>query len=63
SSQQLFSDSGLTKQQVLDDLFDLPVLVKKQTVEEQQIVKKEQTVKEQQIVEEQQIVKEEQEEQ
>src|ERR1043165_8824167 len=50
SSQQLFSNIGLTKQQVLDDLFDLPISVEKQTVEEQQIVEEQQNVEEEQSI-------------
>src|SRR6185436_16241297 len=59
SSQQLWSDTGLTFQQVLDNIYssDIP---EQQNIEEQQIIEKQQNIEEQQIVEKQQIVEEEQ---
>ena len=55
SSQQLWSDTGLTLQQVLDDIY-VPDIPKQQNVEEQQIVEKEQIVEEQEIVEKQENI-------
>ncbi|CAG8820304.1 7018_t:CDS:2, partial [Racocetra persica] len=53
SSQQLWSNTGLTLQQVIEDIIT-PGRPKQQNIEEQQIVKEEQNIEEQQIVEEQQ---------